>query len=287
VLKYTRKNADMMPFEPAGELALERHAERGDCSLFGLGCHSKKRPHTLVLGRLFGGRMYDMVEFGVAAYRPIRDFKAAAMAQLGNKPCFVFVGEAFENDGGMRQIRSLMLDFFRGRQVDAVNLAGLDRVVFVTYEPAAAAGAAAGAGAAPAAGAPRRTVLLRQYAVKYKKSGTRVPRAELAEMGPRLDLEVRRAREAAPDMEKEACRRPKAGAKKQKNVGSDPLDGRVGRVYMPKQDVDSIALHKMKGLKRERRAAAADGGGGGEGDGGKRRRAAAVGSDGGSSDDSE
>lgn len=35
------------------------------------------------------------------------------------------------------------------------------------------------------------------------------------------------------------------------------LEGKVGRIYMPKQTVDGIALRKMKGLKRERREAAA------------------------------
>lgn len=43
-----------------------------------------------------------------------------------------------------------------------------------------------------------------------------------------------------------------------KNVGSDMLDGKVGRIYMPKQEVDSMALNKMKGLKRERREARAE-----------------------------
>jgi hypothetical protein len=43
-----------------------------------------------------------------------------------------------------------------------------------------------------------------------------------------------------------------------KNTSTDSLDGRVGRIYMPKQQVDTIALSKMKGLKRERRAAAAE-----------------------------
>jgi hypothetical protein len=31
-----------------------------------------------------------------------------------------------------------------------------------------------------------------------------------------------------------------------KNVGSDELEGKVGRIYMPTQDVASMALHKMK-----------------------------------------
>lgn len=29
-------------------------------------------------------------------------------------------------------------------------------------------------------------------------------------------------------------------------MGTDALEGKVGRIYMPKQDVDNIALRKMK-----------------------------------------
>lgn len=32
----------------------------------------------------------------------------------------------------------------------------------------------------------------------------------------------------------------------EKNVSSDLLDGKVGRIYMPRQDIDTIPLHKMK-----------------------------------------
>ena len=66
----------------------------------------------------------------------------------------------------------------------------------------------------------------------------------------------------------------------EKNVGSDALEGKVGRIYMPKQDVGGMALAKPKGVKRERRQAAAEaaaakkqrtaaaaGGGGGSGSG--------------------
>lgn len=43
-----------------------------------------------------------------------------------------------------------------------------------------------------------------------------------------------------------------------KNVGSDVLDGKVGRIYMKPQNMATMGLAKMKGLKRERRKAAAD-----------------------------
>lgn len=57
-------------------------------------------------------------------------------------------------------------------------------------------------------------LLLRQYTIKFKKSGTRIPRVALTEMGPSLDLSVRRHRLAPPDMEKEALRKPQLGKKK-------------------------------------------------------------------------
>lgn len=65
---------------------MEMHCARNNCSLFALGSHQKKRPHNLVLGRLFDFRLYDMVEFGVAGYRSVQSFGGgAAQAQLGNK----------------------------------------------------------------------------------------------------------------------------------------------------------------------------------------------------------
>jgi hypothetical protein len=53
-------------------------------------------------------------------------------------------------------------------------------------------------------------------------AGTQVPRTELAEMGPSLDLEVRRCRQPPVDLEKEANRRPKVDKKK---VGAGPGRG--------------------------------------------------------------
>ena len=32
----------------------------------------------------------------------------------------------------------------------------------------------------------------------------------------------------------------------EKNVSFDSLEGKVGRIYMPKQDLNSMALNKMK-----------------------------------------
>lgn len=84
-VKYSRKNESVQPFEAGGETSLEFYAERSNCGLFVLGSHSKKRPHNLVLGRFFDGRLLDCLELGVERYASIDSFGAAADAQLGNK----------------------------------------------------------------------------------------------------------------------------------------------------------------------------------------------------------
>lgn len=49
---------------------------------------------------------------------------------------------------------------------------------------------------------------------------------ELSEMGPSLDLEVRRSRQPPVDLEKEACKQPKLDKKK---VGAARVEGRQCR----------------------------------------------------------
>jgi ribosome production factor 2 len=225
---------------------------------------------------MFDFRLYDAIEFGVTNFKPIRDYPGSILAQLGNKPSFIFVGEAFESNPILNQTRSLLLDYFRGRQIEHLNLKGLDRVIFVTHAPlATAAGADGGVNASSSQQQPK--LFFRQYSVKFKKSGTKVPRVELTEMGPHMDLDVRRRKTPPVDLEKEAMTQPKVAPKKQKNVAGDVLDGKVGRIYMPKQNVETMALNKMKGLKRERReskaaAAAEAAGGDGEDAGGRSKR---------------
>ena len=45
--------------------------------------------------------------------------------------------------------------------------------------------------------------------IQFKKSGSSTPRVELEEMGPSLDLMLRRVRLAAPDLYRLACKTPK------------------------------------------------------------------------------
>eukprot|EP00897_Mesotaenium_endlicherianum_P010516 jgi/Mesen1/9493/ME000063S08948 len=275
-LKLTQRNKNVRPFEGGGEASLEFFSQKADCSLFvvcillllfdhghihspGLiivvrqlsiitfprkapfGSHSKKRPDNLVVGRMFDHHVYDMLELGVERFTSIGALGGGGKyaPQVGSKPCFVFVGADFETRPELVQLKETLLDFFRGEVVENINLAGIDRVFVVV--------AAAG------------KVYLRHCAIRLKKSGTKVPKIELVPAGPMLDLVVRRHRGPAEDLRKEAFKGPKSITKKKvKNVSTDSLIGKVGRIYMPKQEVGSMALMKPKGVKRERREAAAE-----------------------------
>jgi ribosome production factor 2 len=88
-MKYARKN-DVHPFESGAEASLQFFCERSDCALFCLANHSKKRPHNLVIGRMFDAQLLDMVELGVLEFAPISDFRGAAQVSPNSKVLLPF-----------------------------------------------------------------------------------------------------------------------------------------------------------------------------------------------------
>lgn len=87
--------------------------------------------------------------------------------------------------------------------------------------------------------------------VSLKKSGMRIPRIELNEIGPSVDFKVRRTQLASDDLFKQSCRKPKSlKAKTKKNVSKDELGSTFGRIHMGAQNINSIQTRKLKGLKK-------------------------------------
>lgn len=240
-IKYTKKNGDIRPFESGGETTLEFLSQKTDCSLFIFGSHSKKRPHNLVLGRMYDHHVYDLIEVGIENFSSMESFGYGKKIapQVGSKPLFAFIGEGFETKEHLKHLKEVLLDMFRGEVVEKINLTGLDAVFVCT-----------------ALGDDK--VRFMHCGIRLKKSGTIVPRIELVEIGPSMDLVHRRHRLPNDDLRKEAMKsailKPN---KKVKNVSGDLIAGKVGKLYVPKQEVGDMALAKMKGLKRERREAAA------------------------------
>lgn len=226
---YKKRNI-ARPFEDTS--TIEFFSTKSDCSLFAFGCHSKKRPHSLILGRLYDSHVMDMVEFGITKFTSMESFPGAKCT-MGSKACLLFTGEGFEGD--LVRLKSLLIDFFRGPTVSKVRLAGLEYVINFT------------------AVANGKKVLMRCYKILLKKSGQRTPYIELQEMGPSLDLEVRRNKYASPDLYKLAHRQPKQLVpKKVKNITHDALGTTLGRVHMQRQDFSKLQLRKVKALKQSK-----------------------------------
>lgn len=223
---YKRKNI-LRPFED--ETPLEFFSKKSDASLFMFGSHSKKRPDNLVLGRMFDFHVSDMIELGIQNFKSMLEFSGAKCA-VGTKPCILFAGEPFDQELEYKRLKNLFIDFFRGPVVEQVRLAGMEHVIMITAQDG--------------------KIYLRNYKILLKKSGSRTPRVELEEMGPSLDLVIRRTKLASDDLYKQSLKVPKAAKiKKKKNISRDPFGSKLGRIHMQKQDLGKLQTRKVKALK--------------------------------------
>ncbi|KAF9583705.1 rRNA-binding ribosome biosynthesis protein rpf2 [Lunasporangiospora selenospora] len=233
-INFTKKN-EIHPFEDQSNL--EFFSQKNDASLFVIGTHSKKRPHTLTFNRMFDHRTLDMLEVSLDNCTPMKDFKTPKSA-IGMKPSFLFNGDMWDQHTHYKMFKSMLLDMYHGQTVEKVALAGLEYVISVT------------AGPLTPEGKPGK-VYLRVYTITLKRSGVKLPRVELEEMGPSMDMTFGRITEAKPEDWKQALKVPRElKPKKKKNISRDEMGDTVGRVHLGRQDFEKIQTRKMKGLKK-------------------------------------
>jgi ribosome production factor 2 len=231
-VKYSRKS-DIRPFDDVSSILF--YAHKSDAGLFAHTSSNKKRPSNLTLGRIFNGDVLDMFEFGVSQFAAMRDFKSAK-PQQGGKPMILLDGAEWEQSGQMRIIANFLVDFFQGAVVSRINLAGLDHVISLAVRD--------------------NVIYFRQFIVAMKKSGAAVPRVELTEMGPSFELKLRRSIVADDDVRKEALRIPaQLFERKRKNVTTNVFGEKIGRIHMPRQELSSMQIKKVKALKEPANAA--------------------------------
>jgi ribosome production factor 2 len=182
------------------------------------------------------------------SFRRLSQFKNKKCA-VGLKPMILFAGTPFENPVSDEYIlvKSFFTDFFKGEPADKVDVEGLQYIVTVS-----ARDAVDGEESKP-------SVHLRVYLIKTKRSGQKLPRVEVEEMGPRMDFRVGRIKEADEAVLKEALRRAKTSAERpKKNISTDIVGDKIGRIHLGKQDLKELQTRKMKGLKRSRDVADSD-----------------------------
>lgn len=256
-VKFWKKN-DFYPFENVKNL--EFLGFKNDTSLFCFGNHQKKRPHNIIFGRLFDWQLLDMVELGVTKYDPMKVAKGISY-QEGNKPMMCFMGSHFQTNSELQRIQNVFLDFFRGKEVRNINLAGLDRLISVTAVPPK------GKAEIDPNSAAGFTLLFRHYTAIYKKSasGGTLPTVELKSVGPLIDFVVRRTKLSDPDNYRRACVIPKNiknAGKLGKNLSKDDMNNVRGQIHVGETDMSQLALRKFKAhkvaKKRERAEKRAD-----------------------------
>ncbi|KAG4220762.1 hypothetical protein PC116_g30759, partial [Phytophthora cactorum] len=236
-----KKNA-IHPFEDPA--SLEFFSEKNDTSLLVFGSSSKKRPHTLTIARTFASKILDMLELHLdpESFRRISQFKGRKFA-VGLRPMMLFSGTAFESPvaNEYTMVKSMLIDLFKGdTSSDKIDVEGLQYIVSVSAEE-------------PVGDAVKPAIHLRIYLISTKRSGQRLPRVEVEEMGPRMDFRVGRMQEPEEAVLKEAMKTAKVGEEKtKKNVTTDSIGDKIGRIHLGRQDLSELQTRKMKGLKRSR-----------------------------------
>lgn len=144
--------------------------------------------------------MLDMLELMVVpeTARTLQQFKGEK-CKVGVKPLLSFSGSLFESpvQNDYTRAKSLFVDFFRGAETQTVDVEGLGLLIsfFVGEEGEEGEG--------------KPQIQMRCWRIVTKRSGEKVPRVEVEEMGPRIDFRVGRVREAEEDAWKEAVKMAK------------------------------------------------------------------------------
>ena len=161
----------------------------------------------------------------------------------------VFHSDIFDTHPTYQLLKSLLLDMYNGHPLTELPLTAIEHVISITAAPIPPT-----AGDAPEV---LPAVHFRVYTTKLGASGTKVPKIELTEMGPSIDFVPRRVQQADDEMLRAALKRPKVDkktvesglGKKRKNVETDAMGDKVGRIHLGKQDLGKLQSRKMKGLK--------------------------------------
>lgn len=233
---FSKKN-EIRPFEDA--TGLEFFAEKNDSSLMVFSSHNKKRPNTLTFARFFNYKVYDMIEMSIQDnHKLLSDFKKVTFP-VGLKPMFTFNGPAFDNHCIFQQIKSYFMDFYRGDETDLQDVAGLQYIISLSVgeieEPNSST---------------LPLLYFRVYKLKSYRSGQKIPRVEVDEIGPRFDFKIGRRMTPSPEAERSALSRPKQlQAKEKKNVSTDFIGDKVAKIHVGNQDLSKMQTRKMKGLK--------------------------------------
>jgi len=191
---------------------------------------------NLTLGNLYDNKLLDYFEFEVTNYLPITYFTEIEIDSC-MKPVVIFQGDVFETDFEFERIKKFFIDFLIFYDIDDVNISDLKRVCIISAGD-------------------NKLIKFRSYQVEKVDPYLVEKGLSLKEVGPSLDLKVRRIKLASSELYKLACKQPKVlRTHKAKNVETNMIGEKRGRIHMGRQDVNEIPLRQYsKNIKKKKTA---------------------------------
>ena len=225
------KSNKTYPFDDITKV--ENHCVKHDAGLFGFGMHQKKRPHNLILGRVYNEKMLDMFEFGVSEFKDL----VKCSFETGLKPVLLFQGEHFDYDERLSLVKNLFIDFFHTRVMESADILAMTRtIVFTALD--------------------HEKIHITQYESPKISEGLAFQDSiQPTEVGPSIQLKIRRIKEADKEQMKQSLKKRKKITKalnKQRNISTNELGQKRGRLFVQNEDLEDLALRRF--TKRQKKS---------------------------------
>lgn len=192
--------------------------------------------------------------------KTLKQFKGEK-CRTGVKPLLSFSGTLFDSPTSNEYTlaKSMFVDCFRGAEVREIDVEGLQLLISFSVGESRSE-------------EEKPQIHMRCWRIITKRSGQKVPKVDVEEIGPRIDFRIGRMKGADASKWKDALKKAKhsevsllgstqmwqmlrchnSQAKTTKNVETDLVGDKMGRIHVGKQDLKELQTRKMKGLKRER-----------------------------------
>src|SRR5271170_5672282 len=106
----------------------------------------------------------------------------------------MFCGALFDMHPRYQHFKNLMMDFFRGQTIEKMEIDGLQHIICLFVGEQSHNITSTTTDDLP-------PILFRVYVIQSRRIvGSKIPRIELEEMGPRMDFKLRRWLEASEEM---------------------------------------------------------------------------------------
>ncbi|CAG9481629.1 nucleolar preribosomal assembly protein, putative [Plasmodium vivax] len=233
------------------------------CSFFLSVFSTKKKPSRFIMGRLYNNQLFDHYVFTLLSYIPMKLFPRAKDVLCDTKPVVLIQGSYFEESDVTKNLRNVLFDFFKHRNVESVSSSSVQRLIVVS---ALSGGPNAVGGADGSAGNnPQQVLSFRQYLLQKEHFGPPQgsdPLPPLEEVGPRFEFALENAQTANYHLFEEATQNvdqklKKKSKKKLRNVQVDEFGNSIKRVFVQKQSFGKLHTKHTKLHNRVKKAARA------------------------------